>query len=163
MKPTRYTLLLSVFFQLVYMFRATACPSSGEITVSIRPWYFSRCMGRCLVRCCRPDSHPYAVVKVLCYKSEGCWFDPSWCQWNFFIDIKSFRSHYGLGIDSASNRNEHQEHFLGGKGSRCVRLTTLPPSCAVVMKSGNLNFLEPSGPVQACNGTALPFYKYIVT
>ena len=30
----------------------------------------------------------------------------------------------------------------------------LPPSCAVVTKSGNLNFLEPSGPVQACNGTA---------
>ena len=29
----------------------------------------------------------------------------------------------------------------------------LPPSCAVVTKSGNLNFLEPSGPVQACNGT----------
>jgi len=23
------------------------------------------------------------------------------------------------------------------------------------MKSGNLNFLEPSGPLQACNGTAL--------
>jgi hypothetical protein len=35
-----------------------------------------------------------------------------------------------------------------GKGGRCVRLTTLPPSCAVVMKSGNLNFLEPSGPLQ---------------
>ena len=32
----------------------------------------------------------------------------------------------------------------------------LPLSCAVVMKSGNLNFLEPSGPIQACNGTALP-------
>ena len=32
----------------------------------------------------------------------------------------------------------------------------LPPSCAVVTKSGNLNFLEPSGPVQACNGTDLP-------
>ena len=28
------------------------------------------------------------------------------------------------------------------------------------MKSGNLNFLEPSGPLQACNGTALPL-KYI--
>ena len=26
------------------------------------------------------------------------------------------------------------------------------------MKSVNLNFLEPSGPLQACNGTALPFY-----
>jgi len=23
------------------------------------------------------------VVKVLCYKSEGRWFDPSWCHWNF--------------------------------------------------------------------------------
>ena len=45
-----------------------------------------------------------------------------------------------------------------GKGGRCVRLTTLPPSCALVMKSGNLNLLEPSGPLQACNGTALPFY-----
>jgi len=32
----------------------------------------------------------------------------------------------------------------------------LPPFCAVVTKSGNLNFLEPSGPVQACNGTDLP-------
>jgi hypothetical protein len=42
------------------------------------------------------------------------------------------------------------------KGGRCVRLTTLPPSCAVVKKSGNLNFVEPSGPLQACNGTALP-------
>ena len=41
-----------------------------------------------------------------------------------------------------------------GKGGRCVRLTALPPSCAVVTKSGKLNFLEPSGPVQACNGTA---------
>jgi len=52
--------------------------------------------------------------------------------------------------------------FPGGKGGRCVRLTTLPPTCAVVMKSGNLKFLEPSGPLQACNGTALPFllYKY---
>jgi len=30
----------------------------------------------------------------------------------------------------------------------------LPPSCAVVTKSGSLNFLEPSGSLQACNGTA---------
>ena len=50
------------------------------------------------------------VVKVLCCKSEGRWFD-----WNFFIDIKSFRSHYGPGVNSASNRNEYQEHFVGVK------------------------------------------------
>ena len=47
----------------------------------------------------------------------------------------------------------------GGIGSRCVRLTTLSPSCAVVMKFGNLNFLEPSGPLQACNGTALRYLQ----
>jgi hypothetical protein len=44
----------------------------------------------------------------------------------------SYRS-MALGVDSASNSNEYQEHFLGDKGGRCVRLTTLPPSCAVVM------------------------------
>jgi len=41
--------------------------------------------------------------------------------------------------------------FPGGKGGLCIRLTTF------VMKSGNINFLEPSGPLQACDGTALPF------
>ena len=35
----------------------------------------------------------------------------------FFIDIKSFRSHYGPGLDSASNRNEYQEYFLGVKAA----------------------------------------------
>ena len=74
----------------------------------------------------------------------------------FFIDIKSFRSHYGPGVDSASNRNEYQEYFLGVKSGRCVRLTTLPPTWVVVMKSGNLNFLEPFRLLQACNGTDLP-------
>jgi hypothetical protein len=27
----------------------------------------------------------------------------------------------------------------------------------IVLKSGSLNLLEPSGPVKACNGIALPF------
>jgi len=72
--------------------------------------------------------------------------------------IKSFRSHYGPGVDSASNRNEYQEYLMGVKSGRCVRLATLPPSCAVVTKSESLNFLEPFGSVQACNGTDLPFY-----
>jgi hypothetical protein len=29
----------------------------------------------------------------------------------------------------------------------------------IVYKSGSLNLLEPSGPVQACNGITLPFYN----
>jgi len=33
----------------------------------------------------------------------------------FFIDIKSSRSHCGSRVDSASNRNEYQEYFLGVK------------------------------------------------
>jgi len=31
----------------------------------------------------------------------------------FFMDIKSFRSHYCPGVESTSNRNEYHEHFLG--------------------------------------------------
>jgi len=31
----------------------------------------------------------------------------------FFMDIKSFRSNYGPEVDSAYNRNEYQEYFLG--------------------------------------------------
>jgi len=46
--------------------------------------------------------------------------------------------------------------FPGGKYGRWIRLTTLPLPCSVGMKSGNLNLLEPSGPLQACNGTDLP-------
>jgi len=33
----------------------------------------------------------------------------------FFTDIKSIRSHYGPGVESAPNRNKYQEHFLGVK------------------------------------------------
>jgi hypothetical protein len=35
----------------------------------------------------------------------------------FFNVIKSFRSHYGPGVESASNKNEYQEHFLGVKAA----------------------------------------------
>ena len=35
----------------------------------------------------------------------------------FFINIKSFRSHYGPGVDSASNGNEYQEYFMGVKAA----------------------------------------------
>jgi hypothetical protein len=35
----------------------------------------------------------------------------------FFSDIKAFRSHYVPGVDSASNRNEYQEYFLGVKAA----------------------------------------------
>jgi hypothetical protein len=77
-------------------------------------------------------------------------------NWNFLL-TQSFRPHYDPGVDSASNRNECQEYFLRGKGGRCIVLTTLPPSCADCLEIWEPQLLEPSGPVQACNGIALPF------
>jgi len=38
---------------------------------------------------------------------------------------------------------------------RADNLTTF--MCRLSLKSGSVNFLEPSGPVQVCNGIALPF------
>jgi len=70
---------------------------------------------------------------------------------NFSL-ILSLRSPRGPGVDSAHNRIEYQEYFLGGKGGRCVGLTILTPSCADC-----LEMLDPSGPVEPCNVIALPF------
>ena len=97
-----------------------------------------------------------SLVKVLCYKSEGRCSIPDGVSrifyWHKILPIALWP-----WVDSASNINGYQEHFLGGKDGRCVRLITLTPSCAVVMKSGNVNFLETSRPLQACNGTTLTF------
>jgi hypothetical protein len=57
----------------------------------------------------------YAVaqlVEALRYEPEGRGFDSRWSRWKFSV-TKSFRSHCGPGVDSASNRNEYQESFLG--------------------------------------------------
>jgi hypothetical protein len=50
-------------------------------------------------------------------------------------------------IDSASNRNEYQEYFLGGKGGLFVGLTTLPLSCVDYLEFWAP---EPPGTVWAC-------------
>ena len=69
-------------------------------------------------------------------------FDYQWCNWNFSL-TQSSRSHYGPGIEAASNSNECQQYF------RCVRLTSLPHSCAdfrVICKP------RPPGTLRACPG-----------
>jgi len=68
----------------------------------------------------------------------------------FFIYIKSFRSHYGPGVGSAPNRNKYQEHFLGVKSGRCVRLTTYHHPVPLSRNLGTLTSWNPlgtSGPV----------------
>jgi hypothetical protein len=49
----------------------------------------------------------------------------------------------------ASNRNEYQEYLLGGKGGRCVGLTTLQPSCADCLESWES---QPPGTLGTCQG-----------
>jgi hypothetical protein len=56
------------------------------------------------------------MVKKLLYKPVGRRFDSRWCHWNLSVTY-SFRSHYGPGVDSASNRNECQVYFMGVKAA----------------------------------------------
>jgi hypothetical protein len=56
------------------------------------------------------------VVKALRYKPAGRGFDSQCCNWNFSV-TQCFRSHYGPGVDAASNRNEYHVYFLGVKAA----------------------------------------------
>ena len=61
-----------------------------------------------------------------------------------------------LGSTQTPTEMNTMNIYCGGKGGRCVGMTTLPPLRVLsVMKHGSLGLLEPSGPVQACNGIAL--------
>jgi hypothetical protein len=74
----------------------------------------------------------------------------------FFNDIILLVALWPRGRLSLQQKWVSIRCIFWAKGGQCIRLTTSPPSCAIVMKSGNLNFLEPSRSLQACNRTALP-------
>ena len=86
-------------------------------------------------------------IEALRYKPEGSGFDSRWCHHN------PFRPHYGLGIDSASNRNEYQEYILVDKDGWSLGLTTLPLSCVDYLEIWEP---QPPGILRACKGIALP-------
>ena len=88
------------------------------------------------------------VVEALRYKSDGRGFDSIWCHGNFSL-IHSSWPHYGLVVDSASNRNEYQDYIMGDKGGRCVGLTALPLSCADCLE---ICEPRPPGNLRACPG-----------
>jgi len=87
------------------------------------------------------------LVEELSYNPEGRRFDSQLCQRD--ISLTSFRPHYATGIYSASKINEYRDYFLRGKGSRCVGLTTLPPSCA---ECHEIWELQPPGTLRASPG-----------
>jgi hypothetical protein len=57
------------------------------------------------------------VVKALCYKPEGRWFEALWGEWIFSIYL-ILPATLGPGIHSASNRNEYQNQKNNVSGSR---------------------------------------------
>jgi len=75
---------------------------------------------------------------ALRYKPEGRVFN---CKW----------WHNPSGRNLASKRNGYQGYFLGCKGSRCVRLTILPPACADCHEMWRLSLLETSGFAFICS------------
>jgi hypothetical protein len=95
------------------------------------------------------------LVEELRYKPEGRGIDSRLCHWNFSFTL-SFRPHHGPGVDSASNINDYQEYFLGVNAAGACGWQPCHLHEPIVLKSGSLNLLEPSGPVEACNGIALP-------
>jgi len=68
-----------------------------------------------------------------------------------------------LGLTQPLTEMSIRNILWGDKGGQCIGLTTLSISCAYCLESGTLKLLEPSGPVQACNGIALSLpYIYLL-
>jgi len=104
------------------------------------------------------------MVKVLCYKSEVRCFDPSWCQWIFhwykILPIAiwpwsrlSLQKKWVPGV------------FPGGKGGRCVRLTTYHHPVRLSRNLGALTSWNPLGlskPVMGLLYLYIHVYIYII-
>ena len=88
------------------------------------------------------------LVEALRYKPEDRGFDPRWGHWNFSL----------TEVASASNRNEYQKYFLGGKGGRCVVLTTLPPLWADCLEFWETH---PPGTLKICPGLCMDCFIFL--
>ena len=67
-----------------------------------------------------------------------------------------------LGSTQPLTEMRYQEDLLGGKGGRCVSLTTLPPPYAVVTKYGNLTSWNPLGHSRPVTGLLYLFVCKII-
>jgi len=80
----------------------------------------------------------------LCYKSEGRWFDPSWCQgifhWHKILPIALWPWGW-LSLEQKWVPGE----LPGGKSGRCVRLTTYHHPVPLSQNLGTLTSWHPLG------------------
>jgi len=84
------------------------------------------------------------VAKVLCYKSEGRWFDPSWCQWIFHWHKNP--SDRTMALGSSQPLTEMNTRSISwGKGGRCVRQTTYHHPVSLSRNLGTLTSWNPLG------------------
>jgi hypothetical protein len=67
------------------------------------------------------------LVEALCNKPEGCGFISQWGHW---LSHLLNPSSHTMAMVSTQPVTEYQGYLLGDLGSQCVRLATLPPSCA---------------------------------
>ena len=54
------------------------------------------------------------VVKVLCYKSEGRRFDPSWCHWDFSLTLNPSDRTRAAVPNLFDSRSPFRINFYGG-------------------------------------------------
>jgi hypothetical protein len=105
------------------------------------------------------------TVSPLCYLVSVQ--DKRWCRWLRHCAgstpdgvIGIFHWHnpsihtLALGLTRPLTEMNNWNISWGGKDSRCIRLTTLPPSCAECLEIWEP---QPPGTLRACNGIALPF------
>ena len=96
------------------------------------------------------------VVKLLCYKSEGRWFNPRWCHWIFHWHNPPDHT---MAQGSTQPLTEMSTRRISWGWMWPVRmadnLTTSLCRCHEIWEPSL--FLEPSGPLQACNRTDLSF------
>jgi len=91
------------FFRFLFLYYFSLLPSlfSSFFSLFLLPFCFT---GTAVAQCLRCLAANRKVAGSIPATVSG-----------FFIDIKSFRSHCGTEVESASNRNEYQEYFLGVK------------------------------------------------
>jgi hypothetical protein len=94
-----------------------------------------------------PRGGAFGWVTALQTRRLGIWFPI--VQSKYFV-VLILPAALWPKVVSASNINGYEVYFLGGKGGRCLGLHV--PN---VLKSGNLNFLEPLEPVHTLTEIAL--------